>query len=114
MAQGIARSLSGGGDRPRPAQYQHDLRKAYRAFLEGNATGEQQQAILVDLFTFMGYYATTDPKASTSNDLWFAEGQRSVGARLIALGNPADAELKLLAQAVRSEMAALEEMNEYG
>lgn len=112
--RGTARSLMTEAPRPRPASYQHDLRQAYRAFLEGNATGDQQQAILVDLFKFVGYYATTTPEASTTNQLWFAEGQRSVGARIMSLGNPASEEIALLAQAVRAEMLAIEEMNDNG
>lgn len=112
--QGTAKTLMQVARRPRPASYQHDLREAYRSFLRGDATREQQQAILVDLFKFVGYYATTTPEASTSNALWFAEGQRSVGARIMSLGNPAAEELALLAEAVRAEMLAIEEMNSDG
>lgn len=112
--QGTARRLMSEAARPRPASYQHELREAYRAFLKGSATGDQQQAILVDLFKFVGYYATTTPEGTTSNGLWFSEGQRSVGARILSLGNPASEEIALLAQAVRAEMLAIEEMNEHG
>lgn len=58
------------------------LQEAYQAFERGQASKEDSDLILFDLLQFTGYYSTTHA-AADAGQVKFAEGQRSVAARIL-------------------------------
>ena len=82
------------------------LREAYMAMFEmGNATQEQRDIVMVDLAKASGYYNTTSPDVS-DGALRYAEGQRSIFARILQFMNPPISELTAMRKAVQEETLA--------
>lgn len=81
---------------------QDRIREAYAKLLGGNPTKQDIELVLVDLAKTSGYYNTTPPEASDAA-LRYAEGQRSVFARVLQMANPAFSEIDAIRKAVSEE-----------
>lgn len=62
------------------------VKEAYKAFVDGRASRDDADLIMLDLAKVSGYYHVTPPGTS-SDDVQRAEGARSVYARIVYMLN---------------------------
>lgn len=87
------------------ATAQDRLVVAYTSVFSGAGSKEDAEIVLSDLAAFTGFLNVSSPVMSEAQ-LRFAEGQRSVAARILALAGTSPAALHQLAHAVQAEVAA--------
>lgn len=83
------------------------LGEAWRAFIEGHASREQAQLILVDLVLETGYFGVAPPDAK-GEDLLRREGRRDVMTRIMFLSDMPSSYITKLRRDALDELQKLE------
>lgn len=78
------------------------LADAYRSVFSGRGSKEDAEIVLADLAQFSGFYTVTTPN-TPADAVRFAEGQRSVMARVLRFTRLSGVETRELEEAARLE-----------